>query len=334
VRADALAVSAARASVVAAALTMASCGGNADPTPTPTPSPTTAPPTSTPSPDAVIAAAGDISCSRDARAAGVPCHDVETSNLLVTARLLLDQDLEAVLPLGDLQYEFGFLADFQTYYHKSWGRFKEISWPTTGNHEYEVGPAVGYFDYWNGTGVAEGRAGHRDRGYYSFDLGTTWHFISLNSTCDRVGGCGADSPQGRWLKDDLARNRRPCTIAYWHHPRFSSGPSRNMDIYQPFWQMLYDAGADVVLVAHDHLYERFAPMTPTGQLDERRGIRQFTVGTGGRDLYTFGAVQPQSQVRFRDEFGVLFMKLQPQGYGWQFRTIDGKQPDSGNDTCH
>ena len=307
------------------------CGGGGAPPPAPVVTATPVP-TATPIPDPVIAAAGDIACGPVR--SGSQCRDADTARLLVEAPLFMNQDVEAVLPLGDLQYEHGLLEDFLNYYHRTWGRAKEISWPTPGNHEYAASPATGYFDYWNGRGAANGRAGPRELGYYSFDIGA-WHLISLNSNCGHVG-CEAGSRQERWLRDDLVRHRRLCTLAYWHHPRFSSGPSRNDDRLQPLWQALYDGGADVVLSGHDHLYERFAPQTATGVLDDGRGIRQFTVGTGGRDLYPFGAIQPNSEARFRDEFGVLYLKLQPHGYGWRFATIDNRPSfvDSGVALCH
>lgn len=266
-----------------------------------------------------------------ARTAGTPCKYLETSDLAVAHHR--EEPLAAVVALGDLQYDHGLYEDFLTFYDPTWGRLKAITRPSPGNHEYDIAGASGYFDYWNGVRVADGPAGPRDRGYHSFDVGA-WHLIALNSNCDAVGGCHAGSPQERWLRADLAAHPRPCTLAYWHHPRFSSGPSRNLDAYAAFWQALYDQGADLVLVGHDHLYERFAPQTPGGQLDERRGIRQFTVGTGGRNLYPFGTPQPQSEVRFRDDFGVLFLRLAGQGYRWVFRTIeDSGFTDAGTAEC-
>jgi calcineurin-like phosphoesterase family protein len=280
----------------------------------------------------MIVAVGDMVCGTR-RPAETPCKYLETSNLAVAQDA--DEKLAAVLPLGDLQYEFGLLEDFFSFYDPSWGRLKSISHPVAGNHEYETGTASGYFDYWNGRNAASGPAGPRGLGYYSYDIGT-WHLIALNSNCPFVGGCNAGSPQERWLKADLAASSKPCTLAYWHHPRFSSGPSGSAAVYAPFWSALYEAGADVVVVAHDHLYERFAPQGPNGQLDERRGLRQFTVGTGGRNLYTFTSVQPNSQVRFRDEFGVLFLRLGANGYRWIFTTIPGGAnfTDFGSGECH
>ena len=128
----------------------------------------------------------------------------------------------AVLLLGDIQYETATLADFNTYFGPTWGAHKAITWPAAGNHEYQSGSPSGYFDYFNGVGVQNGRAGDRSKGYYSFDVGA-WHLIAINSNCGSIGGCGIGSPQEQWLRADLAANPRACTLAYWHHPRFSSG---------------------------------------------------------------------------------------------------------------
>ena len=324
--------------LLVAGLGVAACGGGAagpgggePPPPTSTPAATVAP-----AHDPLIAAAGDAVCG-PTRTPATPCKYLETSDLMLAQDA--EERLAAVLPLGDLQYEYGLYEDFLTFYDPTWGRLKSISRPSPGNHEYETGSAAGYFDYWNGRNVANGPAGPRDRGYYSFDIGS-WHLISLNSNCNFVGGCGAGSSQERWLRADLAANPRPCTLAYWHHPRFSSGPSAalppaTLERYIPFWQALWDYGADVVLVAHDHMYERFAPQNAAGQLDERRGLRQFMVGTGGRNLYVFGTPQPNSQERFRDDFGVLFLRLSPQGYRWMFTPIGNSRfLDIGSGECH
>jgi len=171
--------------------------------------------------------------------------------------------------------------------------------------------AAGYFDYF---GTAAGR---RSPGYYSFNLGR-WHLIALNSECAQVGGCATGSPQERWLRADLAAPPARCVLAYWHKPRFSSGMHGNNATYTAFWQALHGAGADVVLVGHDHDYERFAPQTPHGRADPARGIRQFVVGTGGKTHYGFRTIRANSQVRNSRTFGVLRLALHPAGYDWRF----------------
>jgi len=278
--------------------------------------------------DPVVAAAGDIACDpRDGNFAG-GAGTANACRMKATADLLVGRDLAAVLALGDLQYEDGALSKFRQSYDPTWGRLKALTHPAVGNHEYGTRDAAGYFRYF---GAA---AGAPAKGYYSFDLGT-WHLIALNSNCARVGGCGAGSPQELWLKADLAAHPAACTLAYWHHPRFSSGLHGSDPAYDAFWQDLYDAGADVVLVGHDHDYERFAPQTPQGAADPVRGIREFVVGTGGKTHYWFRTPQPNSEVRSGNVFGVLILTLRSLGYDWQFVPEPGKSfTDSGRGFCH
>jgi acid phosphatase type 7 len=275
-----------------------------------------------PGSDPVIAAAGDIVCEADRLVTETTCHHQATSDLVV--RLAP----EAVLTLGDQQYERGQLPQFRNAYDRSWGRFKAITRPVPGNHEYLSGGS-GYFDYF---GAA---AGDPQKGYYSFDLGA-WHLIALNAQCSWVsGGCGPGSPQERWLRADLAAHRNACTLAYWHQPRFSSGQHGGNPRYDAFWRALYQANADVVLAAHDHDYERFAPQDPDGRPDTSRGIREFVVGTGGKNHYKFKSAQPNSQVRNGDTFGVLQLTLRPTSYSWRFVSEAGKTfTDSGSAACH
>jgi hypothetical protein len=167
------------------------------------------------------------------------------------------------------------------------------------------------------------------KGYYSYNLGT-WHIIALNSEV----GYTASSAQVQWLRADLAANQNVCTLAYWHHPRFSSGQHGNIARSQPFWDALYEYGADVVLNGHDHTYERFAPQNPNGQADANRGIREFVVGTGGAGLYPFPTIQPNSQVRNNTTYGVLKLTLHSTSYDWQFVPIAGQTfTDSGSSNC-
>ena len=280
--------------------------------------------------DPVIAAAGDIACDPRSQFLDTlrACRDRETSDLLA------DMDLAAVLTLGDNQYEDGTLAKFRTVYDRGWGRFKAITRPAVGNHEYVTPGAGGHFDYFNGVGRFSGPAGDRDKGYYSFDVGT-WHVIALNSVCDAVGGCDAGSPQEQWLRADLAAHPTRCTLAYFHHPRFSSGQEGSSTRFIPFWRALYEAGADVVLSGHAHDYERFAPQTPAGVADADRGIRQFVVGNGGKFLYDFEAPQPNSEARDATTMGVLKLTLRADGYAWRHvPEARGGFTDAGTGVCH
>jgi acid phosphatase type 7 len=279
--------------------------------------------------DPVIAAAGDIACSPSSTVTSTKCHQQYTSDLLVNA------GLSAVLALGDAQYASGSYSSFTKSYDPTWGRVKPITFPAAGNHEYLTTGAKGYFDYFNGVGAFTGRAGDRDKGYYSFDVGT-WHLIALNSSdhCSAVP-CGKGSPQETWLRADLAAHPTSCTLAFWHHPRFNSGHDGNATFMQPMFQDLYDANADVVLGGHAHDYERFAPQDPKGRLDRARGIRQFVVGTGGAFFTPFGTRLPNSEVRNGSTYGVLKLTLHPTSYNWQFVPEAGKSfTDSGSESCH
>jgi hypothetical protein len=271
----------------------------------------------------LIAAAGDIVCeSHRGGPAGTTCKQRATSNLLRGRRRLA-----AILTLGDNQYEEGRLSDFREYFRPTWGRFPRRLRPSPGNHEYLTHDADGYFDYFGR------RAGKKRRGYYSFNVGR-WHLISLNSNCSQAGGCSRGSPQNRWLRRDLRRHKRRCTLAYWHHPRFSSGQHGNQEHVIPFWQALYRHRADIVLSGHDHDYERFAPQNPWGRRT-RRGIREWVVGTGGANHYHFETLRRNSVVRNSQTFGVLFLRLRPRGYSFSFVPERGKSfRDRGRGRCH
>jgi hypothetical protein len=241
-----------------------------------------------------------------------------------------------ILALGDNQYERGSLADFNNFFSPTWGRLKDKISPVTGNHEYFTTGAVGYFDYFNGRGNLTGPAGDRDKGYYSYNLGN-WHFIALNSNCDKIGGCGRDSPEYTWLKNDLATDTHLCTVMYMHHP-LSASDIRNYDVdppYQPLYQLFYRAGGELVLVGHSHFYERFARMDSQKHLDSAYGFRQIIVGTGGRSGQLFGTIRPHSEVHAGNVFGVIKLTLRLSDYSWEFIPIPGYPfTDSGTDTCH
>jgi acid phosphatase type 7 len=285
--------------------------------------------------DPVIAAAGDIGCDpsdsryNNGNGTADACRQKYTSDLLVGA------GLTSVLPLGDNQYDDGTLAKFQAVYGPTWGRVKSITRPVAGNHEPNAsdGYATGYFDYFNGAGNSNGPAGERGKGYYSFDIGG-WHLIALNSNCAQVP-CSAGSTQEQWLRADLAAHPNSCTIAYWHHARFSSGHDGDNTFVQSFWQALYEGGADIVLNGHSHDYERFAPMNAGGNLDNARGIREFVVGTGGAFWTGLADPKPNSMVRQNIVYGVLKITLHPGSYDWHFVPEAGKTfTDSGSANCH
>jgi len=245
------------------------------------------------------------------------------NNSQATARLL-DVTGGTVFTLGDNAYFHGSRENFRDCYGPTWGRpaIKDRTRPAPGNHDYESAGAAPYFEYF---GANAGPAG---LGYYSFDVGA-WRAISLNSNIPT----GAASAQAAWLRSELALHASSrCTIAYWHHPLFSSGPNGDSTNMRDIWRILYDAGVDVVMSGHDHLYERFAPQDPDGRPDSSRGIRQFTAGTGGAPLYQFGAPRPNSEVRI-STFGVLKLTLMSDRYDWEFMPVSG-QRDTGTGTCH
>jgi hypothetical protein len=263
--------------------------------------------------DPVLVGAGDIAS----------CRSTGDS---ATARLL-DSIPGLVYTLGDNAYGSGTWAEFVYCYHPTWGRHRWRTRPAPGNHDYLTRGAAGYYRYFGQN------AGDPSRGYYSYNRGA-WHIIALNSNCAAVGGCYRGSRQERWLRADLAAHRTACTLAYWHHPRFSSGPHGGSSAYQPFWEALYDYNADVVLAGHDHLYERFAPQNARGDYAPYRGLRQFVVGTGGRSLYNFSTVRRNSQIRGRS-YGVLKLTLHARSYDWQFVPVPGSTfRDAGRGYCH
>ena len=260
--------------------------------------------------DPVIAAAGDI-CWTDTTG----CSGTET---------LLEQiNPDAVLTLGDNQYNDGALADYNAYYNSQWGKQNARVYPSPGNHEFHIANAQGYRDYFGARVPAL---------YYSFNVGS-WHVVSLASDygiSPSVGGA-----EETWLKNDLAANPSQCLLAYWHEPRFSSGTTHGSDSsFSAVWNDLYAAGADVVLNGHEHNYERFAQQNPSGAADPN-GIREFVVGTGGvLGGYSFGTPIANSEVRNNVTDGVIKLTLHSGSYDWQFVPVAGKTfTDSGSGSC-
>lgn len=268
----------------------------------------------------VLVGAGDIAS----------CMNLEGAT--ATAKLL-EQIPGTVFAAGDLAYESGSPYEFEHCYDPTWGRFKSRTKPALGNHEYQQGPAQGYFDYWGA------QAGPRDKGYYSYELGA-WHIVVLNTNCgiNKLGGCGAGSPEETWLKADLAAHPHACILAYGHHALFSSGLFKSHAAHpklKQFWEDLYAAHADLVLAGHEHSYERFAPQDPERHADPKHGIREIVAGTGGRSHDLLGFATPNSEVRNWDTYGVLKLTLAPGKYTWEFIPEEGKTfRDSGSGVCH
>jgi hypothetical protein len=263
----------------------------------------------------VLVGAGDIA----------DCKDLSGAEATAT---LLESIPGTVMAVGDLAYPDGSKENFQCY-DRTWGHVKSRTRPSAGNHEFHTQGATYYFSYFGDA------AGDPKTGYYSYELGT-WHIIVLNSECIEVGGCNAGSPEEKWLRADLVAHPAACTLAYFHKPLFSSGGAHGDDPeIMPIWQTLYDANADVVVNGHDHDYERFAPQTPLAKPDSERGIREFVVGTGGKNHRPFGAPHANSEVRNADTFGVLKLTLRAGTYDWQFVPEAGRAfTDSGSKKCH
>jgi hypothetical protein len=304
------------------------------------PSPAPPPPTDLPT----LAAAGDIACRPELAETATACHHARTADLIETLAP------DAVAPLGDNQYEHGELANFMAVYDPTWGRFLDITHPAVGNHEYEGDPerdsAPGYYSYF---GAAAGDAA---KGYYRWQLGD-WTMVVLNSGAinyTRAGGlnpslpddcwpvsCAAGSEQEQWLRAELdTLPDDACVLAYWHHPRFSSGfggANQPHPETGPLFQALYEHGAELLLTGHSHNYERFAAVTPAGTPDPA-GVREFVVGTGGRSFQTPGPQVANSEVLLTNVFGVLELSLDSSSYTARFIGEDGAVVDQSTGTCH
>ena len=251
-------------------------------------------------PAPTLVAAGDIASCRSS-------GDEQTAALVARTP-------GTVAVLGDAVYERGSTAEFRKCY--AWSRFRARTRAALGNHEYGTTGAAGAVAYF----------GLPRTGYYSYELGS-WHVVVLNSNCRPAGGCEHGSAQQRWLAEDLDGHDARCTLAYWHHPRFSSGIHGSDRTMAALWATLAAAGADVVLAGHDHHYERFAPLD---------GIRSFVVGTGGRSHYPYfrRLAQPRSVVANARTFGVLRLTLRPERYDWRFLPVAGSTfHDSGTGRC-
>jgi len=275
---------------------------------------------------AVVVAAGDIACPADKSLLTEEKSSPGSCRMQDTAGLIGQVGPDAVLALGDNQYPSGSLKEYVASYEASWGKFKGMTFPVPGNHEYGSPEARGYFAYFGP------RAGDADKGYYSYDLGA-WHVIALNSECAHVGGCQQGSPQEEWLRADLAAHPTRCTLAYWHKPRYSSG-NHGADVEMgDFWRDLMAAKAELVLSGHDHDYERLAPLDNDGQ-PSPQGVRAFVVGTGGDTHYKFQRPVAGSQFRLAGTFGLLKLTLHATSYDWSFlASPGGAVMDSGSAPC-
>lgn len=287
-----------------------------------------------------VVAVGDIACQALTQGQGNgACQSG------AVADLIRELDPDRFLALGDLQYNKGTLAQYLKVWDVQFGDLKDITMPTPGNHEFDTAEAAGYFTYF-------GDVAAPPLGFYSFDVGD-WHIVSLNSVlCGDDPGCGPGSPQYEWLVDDLAANTdASCTAAFLHHPRYDWRPWQKWIVDDgttqyggsetepliPLWEAMYDAGVDVALNGDNHLYQRWAPQDAHGNVQED-GIVQFTVGTGGRQLYGFAREPLPENLEFthNDAFGVLQLTLHDGSYDYEWVSVAGAVDveDSGTVTCN
>jgi alkaline phosphatase len=294
--------------------------------------PSAAPPTASEAATALASVSPSPSASEDSASATiVAAGDIADCTLegdSATAALVEDRPDAVVAALGDLVYPSGTKDTFARCYAPTWGAFGERTRPAIGNHDLE---ADGGAAYWH---VFGDRAGAPGEGWYSYDLGA-WHVVVLNSNCDRIG-CDVGSAQHDWLVADLGASDADCTLAYWHHPRFTSGKHGAEPVFgAAFWTTVADAGAELVLAGHDHHYERFAPMDAAGSpAPAADGLRQFIVGTGGGVLRPAVRVAPGSELIIDDAYGILELSLSPGAYAWSFIGVDGTELDAGSGACH
>ncbi len=265
--------------------------------------------------DPILVGAGDIG------ACSLP-GDFQTASIIegIIKAAPSNQKVE-VFTAGDNAYPSGAVGEFANCYDPSWGRFKAITHPSPGNHDYVTPGATGYFHYFGKY------AGTHGVSYYSYNLGA-WHIQSLDSNSPMRPG----TPQGKWIEADLKANHSLCVMVYYHHPTFTSRPEpdRPADAFAVF-NTLYRYGVSVVISGHVHIYERFLPQNADGLFDPANGLREFIAGTGGATpAHPSSRLLPNSQAQHADDWGVLKFTLHPTSYDWEFISTSGKFSDSGS----
>lgn len=276
-----------------------------------------------------VVAAGDIACDPRNTLFNKGWGSGGWCRANAVDKVIQSVDPDAVLALGDEQYDDGRLKAFQQSYARSWGKELGRTYAVPGNHEYYGSRAAyGYFTYFGA------HAGPTRNGWYTVRIGD-WRLIALNSNCGIVG-CAAGTRQFNWLRSTLDRKPSRCTVAIMHHPLISSGPHGDDETHaRPLWKLLYRHGVDVALVGHDHQYERFAPVNALGVRNRAYGIREFVVGTGGAEHYSVTSVHRYSQVHNSQTYGVLELSLTSKGFSWQFDPALGATfTDRGSAMCH
>ena len=231
--------------------------------------------------------------------------------------------LEGTLLLaGDIAYFQGTAANFRDCFNPSWGQFRSRWFAVPGNHEYESPGAAPYFTYFGD------RAGPAGVGYYSTVMGD-WLILMLNSNIPATAG----SPQWEFARAELQAQRTPCTMAVWHHPRFTSGPGGPNLFMHDMWALL------------EVLARRGDPQRARPSL---RTLRATDAGWPRRCRPT-GSVNspwvpagPSSTTSCRPrrtrksascDTACCGMTLRPAQVEWEFLTLDGSVADRGLDTC-
>jgi hypothetical protein len=223
---------------------------------------------------------------------------------------------------GDLAYDSGTLDEFRRCFDPAFGRFRDRLWAVPGNHEYLTPNATGYFAYFGE------RAGPDRSGYYALRI-NGWRVLMLNSMLPMQ----RYTRQYEWVRQELDGAPARCTLAVWHHPFDTSGPNGPHPMQRDMWELLYDNHADVVVSAHDHLYERHAPQDPSQRPDPARGVRLFISGGGGAPPYQRARAAANSEV-MRSTHGMLRLKLEPALYEWEYLGVNGSVLDRGLTICH
>ena len=299
--------------------------------PTPTKTPTPAPSGS----GSILLMAGDI-CKHDLGAPDYTANCKKTGDLVRS--VIAANPGTLVQTLGDNVNndtgQYAYDTQYTDLYAPNWGSFLNVTHAVEGNHDtYPPSGTTPYFAYF---GAA---AGPKPGGYYSYNIGSSWHVIALNAECSQAGGCGTSSPQYKWLQSDLAANTRQCVLAVWHQPRWTSGRHPDDATYASWWSLLYQYKIDIVANGHNHNYERFNQINASEQAASD-GIREFIVGTGGAPSdnisYATSPLDPNEVVRTQvASYGVLKLTLSANSYSWNFLPAAGYTfTDSGSSTCH
>jgi hypothetical protein len=242
-----------------------------------------------------IVGAGDIATSGDG--------DWRTSNLVLAL------DPTWVLTFGDNAYPDGTRAQYESFYAPTWGRFRSVTKPSPGNHDWHTAGAAGYESYFGNDFPAAKLVAYED-------LVRAWDIYQLDTERNLPAQLDA-------LEDRLDSNTDDCELVFGHHPRFSSGQHGDDPSMQTLWSLLVANGVDLYLAGHDHDYERFGEMDASGDA-VANGTRQVVVGTGGATTRPFGSPSTgASQEKFTGDWGVLELDLKNRSYSGQFRRATG-----------